>query len=193
MPLEHTGYMDNLPDGLVIGEDDKEIMADFLSVLHTKNVQPDVAHVAIEWYNKFAEEQQDAIADTDATHVQEFEDKMRQDWGPDYRANTNLAGALIEGAFGKEGKALFLSARDANGQRLMTIPEVADGLVDIARKWNPAAQLIAPGGDAVQTLNDELAEISKYRKEHRTDYFKDEKMQARERELIDIKQKQEAA
>ena len=187
IPLESAGYMENLPDGLVVGEDDKEIMGDFMGVLHKLNVAPQVGHAVIGWYNNFAEQQQDAIADIDSEHKQECDDVLRQDWGSDYRANMNLTGALIEGAFSEEGKAIFAGARDADGRGIMNIPEVMKGLADISRKWNPVAQIVPAGGDPAKTLNDEIADIEKYQREHRTEYFKDEKMQARLRQLYDIR------
>jgi len=187
IPLEADGYMENLPDGLVVGEDDKEIMSDFMQTLHKQHVLPTVAHSVIEWYNNFAEQQQDAIAGMDAEHHRESEDSLRQTWGGDYRANVNLVGALIEGAFSKEGKDIFINARDKDGRGLMNIPGVMEGLADIGRKWNPAAQLNSPGAaDPQKTLTDELAEISAFRKKDRAAYFKDEKMQARERQLLEI-------
>ena len=195
IPLESSGYMENLPDGLVVGEADKEIMGDFMSTLHKHNVSPQVGHAVIEWYNNFAADQQDANAEADVEHKQEFEDAMRQQWGNDYRGNINLAGALIEGAFGKEGKELFLGARDENGRALMNIPGVVEGLVDISRKWNPSAQLVPPGGDPVQTLNDEIAELEKFMKDKRTEYFSEAGKPKRERlnQLYDIRIKQQAA
>lgn len=63
IPAEASGYMDNLPDGLVIGEADREIMGDFMGVLHGMNVDPKVGHAVIDWYNNFAEDQQDQLAD----------------------------------------------------------------------------------------------------------------------------------
>ena len=63
IPLEATGYLENLPDGLVIGEDDKELFTDFMGALHGVNAPPQVAAAAVEWYNKFAEEQQDLVAE----------------------------------------------------------------------------------------------------------------------------------
>jgi len=78
IPMESAAYMDNLPDGLVVGDDDKEIMADFMGVLHKVNAPPGIAHVAIEWYNKFAEEQQESIAEIDSEQHQETTTALRE-------------------------------------------------------------------------------------------------------------------
>lgn len=191
VPLESSGYMDNLPDGMVIGEGDKDIMADFMGALHKHNVKPEVAHEVINWYNNFAEEQQDNIAETDAAHKQEYEDTLRQTWGSDYRANTNLVGALIESTFNAESKEAFLNARDGEGRGIMNNPGIVAGLAEISRKLNPVAQLTPPTGDPAQTLNDEIAKIEKFMRDKRSEYMKDEPMQKRLRELYEIRTQHE--
>lgn len=187
IPLEATGYLENLPEGLVVGDDDKELMTDFLGALHTENVSPAVAHKAIEWYNGFAEAQQDQLAEIDHEHHQETEEALRSSWGSDYRANINLVGGLLETTFGEETKNAILNARDGEGRAIMNIPEVVQGLSELARKVNPIAQIISPRNDPVATLNDEIAEIEKFMRTNRSEYNKDEKKQARLLELYDIR------
>ncbi len=116
IPMEAAGYMENLPDGMVVGDEDREIMGDFMGALHSVNAPPEIAHVAIGWYNKFAEEQQDEIAETDSVHHQETEDSLRAEWGSDYRANINLVGSLLETTFGVEAKEQLLNGRFADGR-----------------------------------------------------------------------------
>jgi hypothetical protein len=193
IPLEAAGYMDDLPDGLVVGEEDREIMSDFMGVLHQMNVAPEVGHAVINWYNEFAEGQQDALAETDARDHQATEDQLRESWGGDYRANINLIGALIESTFGAEHKEVILNARDPDGTAIMNIPGVLEGLAELSRKVNPIAQIESQGGDPSQTLNDEIAELEKYMKDDRKAYNADEPAQARLRQLYDIRLKHEAA
>lgn len=187
IPLEASGYMENLPEGLVVGDEDKEIMQDFLGSLHEENVPPSVAHKAIAWYNDFAEKQQDIAAEVDHEHHVEAEEALRSGWGTDYRANINLVGGLLDTTFGEDVKEALLNARDGEGRAIMNIPEVVQGLADLARKVNPIAQVISPRNDPVQTLNDEIAEIEKFMRTNRAEYNKDEKKQARLLELYDIR------
>lgn len=193
IPNEPTGYLENLPEGLVIGEDDKEIFADFAGAMHEMNVEPQVMHKVIDWYNNFSETTQDQIAEMDHGHHQETEDSLRQEWGSDYRANINLVGSLIETTFGEDNANAILNARDAEGRALMNIPGVLEGLADISRKLNPVAQLApATGRTPDQTLDDEIATIEKAMRDDREAYNKDEKMQARYRELLQIRIDHEA-
>lgn len=195
IPKEAAGYLENLPDGLVVGDDDKEIFTDFMGTMHKLNAPPAYAHAAIEWYNQFAEQQQDDLAELDSEQHQAVEDELRaaDRWGTDYRANVNLVGALIESNFGKENKDAFLNARDPDGRAIMNIPGVLEGLANMARKLNPITQLTGPTGDPAQTLSDEIAEIEKFMSEKRSEYNKDEKMQARLRQLYQIRIDHKAA
>jgi hypothetical protein len=193
IPAEATGYLENLPEGLVLGEDDKEIFENFAGAMHEMNVEPAVMHKVIDWYNGFAEDQQDAMAEMDNSHHQETEDALRTEWGTDYRANINLVGSLIETTFGEENASAILNARDADGRAIMNIPGVLEGLASIQRQINPVTQL-APrtGGTPQQTLDDEIADIEKLMRDDRERYNKDEKTQARYRELLQIRIDHEA-
>lgn len=193
IPAESDGYLENLPEGLILGDEDKEIFADFAGSMHEMNVDPSVMHKAIEWYNGFAEQQQDGMAEMDNAHHTETEDALRAEWGTDYRANINLVGSLIETTFGEENAAAILNARDGEGRALMNIPGVLEGLAGISRKLNPMAQLApATGRTPDQTLDDEISGIEKLMREDRKAYNNDEKVQARYRELLQIRIDHEA-
>jgi hypothetical protein len=193
IPAEADGYFKDLPDGMVIGDDDKEIFSDFAGAMHEMNVEPAVMHKVIDWYNTFAEKQQDDMAALDNTHHQETEDTLRNEWGTDYRANVNLVGALIETTFGEETAQAILNARDPDGRAIMNSPGVLQGLAEISRKLNPVNQ-IAPrtGVTAQQTLDDEIKGIEDAMRKDRDAYNKDEKMQSRYRELLQIRIDHEA-
>ena len=171
-----------------MGDNDKAIFEDFAGAMHEMNVEPGVMHKAIEWYNGFAEREQDALAELDHQHHQETEDALRQEWGTDYRANINLVGSLIETTFGEEIAQSILNARDTEGRAIMNIPGVLQGFMTAARTINPVAQL-APKTDrtAVETLDDEISGIEKVMRENRSEYNKDEKIQDRYIELLDIR------
>lgn len=194
IPAESTGYLENLPEGTVLGEDDKEIFSDFAGAMHEMNVEPQVMHKVIDWYNDFAEREQDAMAELDHGHHQETEDALRQEWGGDYRANINLVGSLIESTFGEENASALLNARDAEGRAIMNIPGVLEGLASISRKLNPVAQLVPKTGRTQdQTLDDEIKDIEDLMRKDRKAYNADEKMQTRYRELLQIRIDHEAA
>ena len=158
IPLEVKDYLENLPEGLVIGEDDKPIVADFMNTLHKLNVPPAVGHAAIEWYNKFQEEQGAAIAEQDKSHEDETTDALRERWGSEYRLNINIAkGALAE--LPEEKRDMFLDARMNDNRALFNDAEVMGWLAGVGRKINPTATIVGAGGGDSKTVDTRIAEI----------------------------------
>ena len=121
------------------------------------------------------------------------DDYVFVDWGTDYRANINLIGSLIETTFSEENASAILKSRDADGRALMNIPGVLEGLASISRKINPVGQLApSTGGTPQETLEGEIANLEKFMRDDRKAYNKDEKSQARLRELYQIRIDHEA-
>lgn len=194
IPAEAKGYLENLPDGVVVGEDDMSIMEHFLGEFHAMNVQPAVAHGIIGAYNKWSEEHQELVAEADGQDFKASEDALREAWGNEYRSNVNIVGAMLQKTFGDEVADMIRNARGPDGKALLNQPEVMTGLAQMARSIDPLVTIIPnDSGGAEQTLKDEIAEIEKFMRTNRTEYNKDEGMQARLRELYEIRSKHDAA
>jgi hypothetical protein len=189
IPEKPEGYLENLPDGMVIGEDDKDIMLDFLGSLHKANADPKIAQQAIEWYNSFKETTQEQLAAADQEQQHNAEDFLRREWGADYRTNVNIIGAMIEKTFGADVRDSLLNARDHEGRAIMNIPGIMEGFATLARSTMHPMAIPGQTGDPVQAVEDEIRDIEKVMKENRAQYNKDETMQARLRELYDIRLK----
>lgn len=185
IPLEASGYLDNLPDGLVVGEDDKELMLDFLGAIHEKNAPPEIAHAVVDWYNDFEEKQQEAIVELDNEQAREATDQLREDWGKDFRGNMNLIKGTLETYFGKEAADQLANGRFQDGRGFFNDPNVLKGIAELARKVNDVAPLIEGDPQKVQSLHDEIKEIES--KMGTKEYKQDDQMQARLRELYDIR------
>lgn len=189
VPLEAEGYLKDLPDGLVVGENDKELMLDFMGKLHSVNAPPAIGHAAIEWYNDLEERMQTAQQDNDGKESQETTDELRDAWGQDYRTNMNLITSLLNSSFGDEAGDMLTNGRFADGRGFFNNVEVMKGFANLARLANPVAPLIPNDAKQLQGMHDEIKEIES--KMGTQEYKKDEGMQARLRELYDIRLKVE--
>jgi hypothetical protein len=190
IPETPEGYLAGLPDGLVIGEEDKPVFESFAKALHAENVSPKVAHTAIKWYNNFVEESMAQQAEMDQQHKAGVEDALRAAWGKDYRPNIGAMNTYLDTLPGPVAEAMR-SARDAEGRGLLNIPEVMQWLVGNAREFLSVSTLVGGDGQiSAQTIDAELAEIQKIM--GTPAYIKDEKKQARYRDLLDAKAKLEA-
>ena len=195
IPQEAAGYLEDLPDGLVIGEDDKDLMIDFLGALHGVNADPAVAHAAIGWYNKFEESQQDAIAKLDAEQSREATDALRDPedgWGKDYRENMNLIKGLMSNFMGEEASEQLTNGRYQDGRGFFNDVSVLKGLANLARQVNDVAPLIDHDPERLQSLHDEIADLEGMMGDKRSEYWKGPKAdgnQARLRDLYDLRSK----
>ena len=187
IPLESKGYMENLPDGLILGDDDKEIFASFADKLHEKNARPEIAHAALERYNGFAEEAQDARGQLDSDQSAEATSELRTAWGGDYRANINMVEAFLETTFGSEAKTQLLDGRFKDGRAFMNDPAIMQGIAEVQRRLDPLTRHDPSITDPLQTVEDEISELEKFQKDHRTEYFADEKKQARLNQLYQMR------
>jgi hypothetical protein len=190
IPDAPEGYLEKLPDGLVLGEDDMPIASVFMEALHSVNAEPTVAHALISKYNEFAEQQQDAQAEMDSEQAALANDELRNEWGTDYRANMNAITNFMNATFGEEAREQLLSGRFADGRAFMNDPKVLQSFAALARQMNPANELYSGGAEPLQAMNEEIAELEKFMREHRTEYNNDVTKQERLRTLYDIRIKQ---
>lgn len=193
VPLEAKGYLENLPEGLVVGEDDQELMLDFMGAIHDLNAPPALAHRAVEWYNNLEERMQDARYEQDTELSRTTTDTLRNEWGQDYRTNINLIQGLLKASFGEDAADALTNGRFNDGVGFFNNVEVMKGFADIARKVNPTAPLIPNDQTQMQALEDEIAAIEARMSNDRAAYNKDNKAQARLRELYDIRLKADEA
>jgi hypothetical protein len=189
LPEKAAGYFDKLPDGLVIGDDDKAIFESFAEKMHAKNVAPEVMHEVVRWYNEYAEAQVEGLAEKEASSRATAEEALRDEWGADYRANVNMVNGLLSAA--PEGvKDALHTARLPDGTPLGNHPAVLRWLAQTARELNPAATLIPGSGEGnANSLDAEITNIEKQMRENRTGYMRDEKTQARYRQLLEAREK----
>lgn len=197
IPDKPEGYVEKLalPNGMVLGEEDKPVINAFAQMAQGKNWSPAQYNDAVSWYyetqNKLAGDKQKADHDFMST----AEDTLRTTWGADYRRNMNVIGSIRDTM--PEGlRDRLMAGRTADGRMIGNDPEMLGWLVSLGRELNPAATLLPAGGsDPVKGVADELAEIRKLRTNDPNAYESDKKLQAREIELIDaqLKMKSRAA
>lgn len=192
IPESPDKYELNLPSGLVLGDDDKPVVDDFLKAAHEANMHPAQVAKALDWYFSKQEEVQRAQDEFDAETRAAGENALRAEFGGEYKANMQAVRDLLAGA--PEGiKEQLLGGRLADGTPVGNSPDVIRWLVGIAREINPAATVVpGSGANAMQAMESELADIEKMMGDYNSDYWKGPKsaqLQARYDELVRAKQK----
>lgn len=188
IPETPDGYDTSLKD-IVIGEDDKPLVSEFLKEMHSSNAKPEVVKSALSAYYKIVEQQNIKIQEADEDFKAESLGKLQSEWGADFRKNVNMVANLL--ATAPEGLAARLeSARTPEGHKVGDDPAMMKWFNQLAREVNPAAAVVpnAGSGAAVAMADEKKAIEAKmgtgaYTKADRARYIElveaEEKMKGR--------------
>jgi hypothetical protein len=188
IPDKPDGYLDQLPSGLVVGDDDRPAVDAFLAEMHAINAPKPAVDAALSAYYKIAEEQQAVEVDRIAEAKEASINTLRDEWGADYKRNVNATDAYLSTLPPEVAEAFDGVAPD--GIPLKNNAAVIQWLAGIALEANPLNTVVpGHGSNQASAVADEIAAIEKRMREDRPGYNKDEKMQERYRELITAQQK----
>ena len=197
-PEEYFKHV-KLENGAVIGEADKPLVDAFAAEMHKVGAPPAVMNAALNWHYKQQEDAAAQLDESDDSFRRESEKALKDDLGSAFKRKTNAIGSLFATAPGgtdvkNEGSlyARLMGGRMADGKIIGNDPDMVRFLVGLVSEVNPAATVVEDGNQSGLTVDAEIAAIEKRMKDDRRAYFKDEKAQARYRELIDARSKIQA-
>lgn len=188
IPENPDGY-DLDVDGLVVGEDDKPFLDEFLKEAHESNMPNEMVQKVVAWHYQNIEQQKEAMAEADADFQAEAQQTLREEWGGEYKQNINQIKNLLSTA--PEGiEERLLGGRTADGKVVGNDPETLKWLSGLARQINPVATVV-PGAGANQAsaVQDEIAQIETTMRTEPDKYWKDPKMQSRLQELYQAQER----
>lgn len=186
VPQTSDDYVKNLKLGTgfkIESDEDKGIIKGFADYAHKQHLPQGAVDSMVNWMFESRRSGEETRIAQDQQQQREAEDALRTMYGPDYRGNTGRIGPFLDTA--PEGvKDTLMAARGPDGRMLMHNPKAVDWLVTLARQINPAGVVI-PGseGNLTQSIESEIKTIEA--KIGTQEYIKDEKMQARLRDLYD--------
>lgn len=196
IPEKPADYDLKFDNGVVIGEQDKPVIDKFLAAAHEQNMRPEQVKATVAWYYQEQERIAEEMAQRDEEHRLETLDALNVEWGKDFRREINMIHGVLA-RFPDDVRQALEGARLPDGRGLFNHPEVMRGFAAIARELNPAG-VLAPsgGGDIAQTLKTEIEQIEKWMSAPRKSpdgkkYWEDDKVQARYRDLLDMRMKME--
>lgn len=188
IPEKPEGYLEKLPEGVVLGDDDKEGFSAFVKDMHELNAPPELVHKAVAAYQKRMEEHTLAVQAQDNEQKNATIAALTQEFGPEYAANIQSMRNFIAASFPKEVTDQFLSARLGDGTALFNHPDMIRSLVRISRELNPTGT--PTPGTGFDKADEVEAQIKKYESRMgKKEWFDDEKSQAHYRELIDARER----
>lgn len=197
IPEDPKGYLDALPDGLVVGDHDQGILNDFLEAAHSQNADPKMVGDFVGWYFDQQEQHLAGLAEEDRAYQAETIETLRAEWGADYKDNIRRYESMLESMpaelAGEDGRNLK-SARLADGTVLGDNPHFLRWMARMAEEQNPASTLVPAGtANTLGSINEQIAAIEKTMRTDRAAYNKDPAMQQRYRDLLTAQERLSAA
>lgn len=180
VPDKPEAYDLTLDNGVVIGEEDKPLVGEFLKFAHASHQPNSAVKKTLEWFlGDYREGLEAQRAEAEANMLREAEDTLRQDWGADYRPNMSAIQGLLDA---------HVSAESGLKERILKSiklePEFAKLWANLARQINPVSTLTGIDPARMEgSINDEIAQIETFMRTNRAAYNKDERKQLRLREL----------
>jgi hypothetical protein len=189
VPLDVKDYKVELPEGLVLAENDKAGAERLAAFAHKNNWTPQQYNGVLAAYYDQVDFANNKRVEADAQFHDEADAALRDVWkGIDYKRNTQAIRNMLEAAPKGLEERLF-GGRTADGRLIGDDPEVLKWMAGLALDLNPAASLLPTGAQNPQGLASELEKIRSFRKSDPDGYERDKGMQARELELIEAQQK----
>lgn len=190
IPESPDKYDTTLKDGLIFKEADKSMVDGFLKVAHDRNMrQEDVTEVLSWWGNEKQLAEQAAAEQAHEARIS-AEVALRQEFGPEYNRNINIANNFLASIPG-EARKRIVTAKTADGLHLGNDPDFIRWAVQQARIIDPVG-VVVPGasGNAAVAIDVEMEGIRKLMGDHQSEYWKGPtapRMQARYAELLRAK------
>lgn len=187
IPATPKEYDLNLGGGRIIGDEDRPMVDKFVEKMHATNASPAQVKQALEAYYELREEDSRALADFDATRAKEHEDALRNEWGGEYRLNTNLNDNLLS-MLPENSRANILGGRMADGSLIKDSADFKRMINQFAREINPVGTITPSNGqNALSTIQSRKAEIESMMGTSK--YTKNEAIQKEYRDLLEAEEK----
>ena len=196
IPEQAEDYDIKLDGGLVIGDNDKPLIGEFLKAMHEDNAPPAMVKKAVTAYYTIQDRIAAERADRDERDKTTARDALRDEMGRDFGRRLSSAYGLLD--FAPEGvKDKILGARLGDGTALGNDADTLRWLINMSAEINPAGTVTpASGGTPGLSIEAEIAEIHKKMADSHSEYWTGPKtksgetvMAARYRELDEAREK----
>lgn len=156
---------------------DKEILTGFKEYMHESNADPRAAQAALEWYQDFAQAQQQERDSRLASVAKETQTSLRNEWGGDYDGNIGAVQEFMTAQLGQDGFNRMMDLRLEDGSRLQDDPAFVKMMAQVATDYYGSNAIfngdIETTAKTVQEQIDELLKLRGGSKEDQEKYFSD--------------------
>jgi hypothetical protein len=133
VPETPDDYEFEVPEGRDLSDEDVTILNDFAAAMHERNMPANVVRDISGWFLEYEEAVQQQRAEVAYNTRIQTEEKLRAEWGPDFRGNVNLMSNILQEHLGASSDD-FLSTPLADGSRIGDNENFIRLMADLARK-----------------------------------------------------------
>jgi len=180
IPDDPTGYA--IPDTVknLVTDADKPRLAGFTEAMHKANIPASAAGAAVEWYFQEQEAANAAVALADKADASEVEESLREEWGPDFKPNSQIAKRFAEEV--TPGLNWF-AARLPDGRTLGNVPDFVKALAEMGRERFGDVSLA--GADNTAKTMARKTELENLMRDDPDRYHADPKNSAEYQQIVD--------
>lgn len=186
IPAKFEDYEVNLDEGLVLGDEDKEILGNVFPVAHTMNLSTDQVSQLTNAMMLGQQQQYHKQEIQQEAWQKEADAQVRSAWKGDYETNKNILTQTILGSLPESVREEFEHATLADGRKVFNSPEMLIAMADWARTMNPSAAVVPNNANPMQAIETEIKELEG--RMGNKEWFKDDAAQLRYRDLITAQQ-----
>lgn len=132
IPEDAAAYPGDFRADFKPSEADTAILGEFKSAMHAKNVPPQAAAAALDWYQDFAQAQQQELDGNLVKVAKETQSALRSEWGGEYDGNIGAVQELMTTHLGQDGFGEMMEMRMMDGSRLQDHPGFVKMMAQIA-------------------------------------------------------------
>jgi hypothetical protein len=163
VPEKPEDYEFEVPEGKELSDSEYDILMDFAKAMHGKNMPASAVKEISSWFLEYEDIVAQKNADSAYQARLQTEEKLRAEWGADYRANVNLMSNVLQEHLGTNSGA-FLSQQLMDGSRLGDNETFIKLMAEVSRKiGGSTAELyttdVHTTGQSLETRKSELMKM----------------------------------
>lgn len=153
---------------------DNEVLGEFKTAMHERNVDPAAAAAALDWYQDFAQAQQQALDGHMAAIAKQTQTELRAEWGGEFDGNIGAVREFMTAQLGQDGFERMMGMRLMDGSRLQDDPAFVKMMAQVATDYYGSNAIF--NGDietTSKTVQERIDELLKLRTSNEEEYFGD--------------------
>ncbi|MGN6773242.1 MAG: hypothetical protein ACTHJQ_25860 [Rhizobiaceae bacterium] len=174
IPEEADAYPVSFREDYKPSEADTEILDNFKAAMHERNVPPAAAAAALDWYQDFAQEQQQALDANLANVAKKTQADLRAEMGGEFEGTMGAVREFMTSQLGKDGFDEMMGLRLMDGSRLQDNPAFVKMMAQVSTDYYGSNAIY--NGDietTSKTVQERIDELLKLRTEKPEEYKSD--------------------